>query len=149
MPSSDHNSKLSRLRTNKEAFVYFLSKLDLEMAAALLEEDHTYQDMPRYQFLQKLEHALDRFLRAGDKYLFTYTGTCTSQSCGFGCQGIRLVGNVSGLYIDLILKEVDGKLHDVYECHAFSTVSPPKTLRQKVLIDTTDMPMWWMEDGED
>lgn len=149
MPGSDHNSELSRLKTNKEAFVYFLSKLDLEMAAPLLEEDHMYQDMPRYQFLQKLEHALDRFLRAGDTCLFIYNGTCTSQSCGFGCQGIRFVGNVSGLYMDLIIKEEAGKLHDVYECHAFSTVSPPKTLAQKVLIDTTGMPLWWLEGGEE
>jgi hypothetical protein len=135
------NQELIELKTQKEGLVYYIRHLDIEMIDSLLDNDKTYQDFPKYLFMQKFGHALDRFIKAGDAHLNAYTGTCNSGLCSIGCGGIRVIGNASGLYMDLIIKEEQGTVLDVYECHEFSTISPKKTILQKVWIDTTDLPI--------
>lgn len=135
------NQEIKELKTQKEGLVYYIRHLDIEMIDILLDNDKTYQDFPKYLFMRKFGHALDRFITSGDTHLNAYTGTCNSEICSIGCGGIRFIGNASGLYMDLIIKEKAGEILDVYECHEFSTVSPQKTLSQKVWIDTTDLPL--------
>ena len=110
------------------------------MVNALLEDSKTYQDFPKYLFIQKLGNAFDRFIRSGDEHLLTYSGTCCSEVCSFGCKGVRFIGNHSGLYMDLVFKEENAEILDIYECHQFSTVSPKKKLEEKVFIDTSGLP---------
>ncbi len=135
------NQELKELKTQKDGLVYYIRHLDIEMIDSLLDNDKTYQDFPKYVFIQKFGYALDQFITAGDAHLNAYTGTCNSELCSKGCGGIRFIGNASGLYMDLIIKEELGVVLDVYECHEFSTVSPLKSLDQKVWIDTTDLPI--------
>ncbi|WP_026750669.1 hypothetical protein [Sediminibacterium sp. C3] len=137
--SSHINQELKDLKTQQEGLVYYIRHLDIEMIDSLLDNDKTYQDFPKYLFVQKFGHALDRFIKAGDTHLNVYTGTCNSDLCSKGCGGNRFIGNTSGLYMDLIIKVKQGTVLDVYECHQFSTISPKKTLAQKVWIDTTDL----------
>lgn len=135
------NQELKSLKTQKEGLVYFIRHFDIDMIDSLLDDDKTYQDFPKYLFVQKLGHALDRFIAAGDTHLNTYTGTCSAEISSMGCGGIRFIGNASELYIDLIIKEEEGNILDVYECHVFRTVSPKKTIAQKVWIDNKDWPI--------
>lgn len=130
--------------TTKEAFISYFKSLDIDMIETLLEDNRTYQDFPKYIFIQKLGNAFNRFIRNGDNLLYNYDGTCKSELCSIGCKGIRFTGNNSGLYIDIVFKEENGELIDVYECHDFSTISPHKNIKLKVFIDTKDLPLSMM-----
>ena len=114
------------------------------MIDSLLDDNRTYQNFPKYLFIQKLGNAFNRFIRQGDNLLYTYDGTCNSELCSSGCKGIRFIGNNSGLYIAVVFKEENDNLIDVYECHDFSTISPKKKINQKVFIDTKDLPLSMM-----
>jgi hypothetical protein len=138
------NNHLNELTSQKDAFIFYFKKLDIEMIDLILDGDKTYQDFPKTLFIQKLDNAFYRFLKKGDSELYSYQGTCCSQICSFDCKGIRFIGNNSGLYIDLVFKEEKGNLLDVYECHQFSTVSPKKDLSQKVFIDSANLPISMM-----
>jgi hypothetical protein len=133
------NSELRDLKTQYDALIYFIGKLDIDMIDSILDNNLTYQDFPKYQFVQKLGCALNRFTSHGDTQLYKYTGTCSSSLCSKGCKGIRFVGNKSGLFMDLVIIENEGNINDIYECHEFSTVSPKKVIIQKVFIDTKDL----------
>ncbi|MFN5931940.1 MAG: hypothetical protein ACK42F_10155, partial [Sphingobacteriales bacterium] len=93
------NQELKALKTQKEGLVYFIRHFYIETIDSLLDDDKTYQDFPKYLFVQKLGHALDRFIAASDGHSNTYTGTCSSAICSMGCGGIRFIGNASGLYM--------------------------------------------------
>jgi len=130
--------------TPKEAFISYFKNFDINMIELLLDDGRTYQDFAKHLFIQKLGNAFDRFLKHGDNLLYSYHGTCNSELCSIGCKGIRFIGNNSGLYIDIVFKEENGNLIDVYECHDFSTISPKKKINQKVFIDTKDLPLSMM-----
>lgn len=123
------------LNTQQEAIVHYISVMDIDMINDLLDDDKSYQDFPKHVFLQKLDNALYRFQQAGDTHLNIYTGTCISEVCSMGCKGIRFIGNKSGWYMDLVFKEDNGMVLDMYECHDFSTISPKTSIHGKVLID--------------
>ncbi len=137
--NSNQKLEINKLKTQYDALVYFIRKLDIEMIDSLLDNNLTYQDFPKYLFVQKLGHAFDQFTYKGDTNLYTYTGACSSSLCSKGCKGIRFVGNKSELFMDLIILETEGNVKDIYECHEFSTVSPKKEVTQKVLIDINDL----------
>jgi hypothetical protein len=42
------------LKTQEEALIYFLELLDIDMIDTLLENDRTYQDMEKQEFIRKL-----------------------------------------------------------------------------------------------
>lgn len=129
-----------KIKSPKEALLYYIKYFDIEMIQLILDDNRTYQDFPKYLFIQKLGNAFDRFIRSGDEHLLTYYGTCSSDMCSFGCKGVRFIGNHSGLYMDLVFKEENEVILDIYECHQFSTVSPKKNLEDKVFIDTSGLP---------
>lgn len=130
--------------TPKEAFISYFRNFEIDMIESLLDDNRTYQDFPKYLFVQKLANAFQRFINSGDTFLNTYNGICKSEICSVGCKGSRFIGNHSGLYIDIVFKIENEEVIDVYECHQFSTISPKKTLLQKVLIDTKDIPISMM-----
>jgi len=129
-----------KLTSQQETIVHYISIMDVSMINDLLDDDKIYQEFPKYLFVQKLDNALYSFQRSGDTHLNTYTGTCKSEECSLGCKGIRFIGNHSGRYMDLIIKEENGQVIDIYECHSFSTVSPKKSILSKVLIDRSGLP---------
>lgn len=137
--NANQNLEINKLKTQYDALIYFIRKLDIEMIDSLLDNNLTYQDFPKYLFVQKLGYAFDKFITMGDIQLYTYTGVCSSNLCSKGCKGIRFVGNKSGLFMDLIILETEGNVKDIYECHEFSTVSPKKEIIQKVLIDSNNL----------
>jgi len=137
MNNTPHRPKLSN---QAEAVLHYISIMDIEMINDLLDDDKTYQDFPKHLFVQKLDNALYRFQKAGDTHLNTYTGTCKSEECSLGCKGKRFIGNNSGMYLDLIIKQENGQIIDIYECHSFSTISPKTSIHQKVLIDRSGLP---------
>lgn len=104
-------------RTHFEVLVYFIGRMDTEMVASLLDDDKTYEDVPKYEFLHLLEKAFDKFRAEGDTQLNVFTGECLN--CYPTCPGRCFVGNQSRMYMPLIFEETDGQVTDLCECSAF------------------------------
>lgn len=107
------------LKTQVDAILYFLQRLDIDMVNDILDNNRTYQDFEKPLFIHKLGNALDKFLAAGDTFLNCYSGFCNSELCNYRCTGFSFIGNKSKNYIDLIIDINEGVVHDIYECSEF------------------------------
>jgi hypothetical protein len=127
--------ELSALSTQSDAVLYFIRKLDVGMVSDLLDDKRSYQDMPKFRFINKLEIALDKFIDAGDTWLEHYEGCCDSTTCNFKFSGYRFVGNNTTMYMDLIVEIKDGMVLDIYECTQFLCSAPFENISTRVRID--------------
>jgi ribosomal 50S subunit-associated protein YjgA (DUF615 family) len=91
------------LKTQVDAVLYFLQRLDIDMVSSVLEDNRTYQNFAKPLFIKKLEDAKDEFIEVGDTYLNRYNGSCNSKSCNYKCKGYSFVGNNSANHFDLII----------------------------------------------
>ena len=128
------------LKTQVEAILYFLQRLDIDMVSSVLEDTRTYQDFAKLLFIKKLDNALDKFIEAGDTYLNRYKGSCDSKSCNNKCKGYSFVGNNSGNYFDLIIEVKDELVNDIYECPSFKCEDERIHKNENILIDKSDYP---------
>ena len=128
------------LKTQVEAILYFLQRLDIDMVSSVLEDTRTYQDFAKPLFIQKLDNALDKFIEAGDTYLNRYKGSCDSKSCNYKCKGYSFIGNNSGNYFDLIIEVKDELVNDIYECLSFKCEDEGIHKNENILIDKSDYP---------
>ena len=128
------------LKTQVDAVLYFLQRLDIDMVSSVLEDDRTYQNFAKPLFIKKLEDAIDEFIEAGDTYLNRYEGSCNSKSCNYKCKGYSFVGNNSANYFDLIIDIKHGVVNDIYECFKFKLEINGVIKNRRIAIDKTDMP---------
>jgi hypothetical protein len=129
------------INTQSEAVLYFFKKLDIEMINELLDGDRTYSDLEKPLFIHKLGNAFDQFLAAGDEHLFLYPGKCSSGLCdSCGCPGYAFVGNKSGLFMELVFKEEQGRVTDIYDCSDFNAYSPQRKFDKRIKIDKIEFP---------
>ena len=124
-----------KLKTQAQAVVYFIQQLDIEMVNSLLDDTREYQDMNKDIFINKLGHALNEFIEAGDTFLYSTKGFCDSVICNYKCNGLSFVGNNSGNYIDLIIEIEEGKVLDIYECTYFKTKENIVAKNKRIEID--------------
>lgn len=130
----------NKLHTQADAVLHLLQNLDIEMLDAILEEEHTYQDMNKSVFIQKLGIALDKFMETGDTYLRRFEGHCNSEFCNYKCRGFSFIGNSSGNYMDLVVDIKDGVVHDMYECSEFAIHGREVKKRTRINIDKRELP---------
>jgi hypothetical protein len=123
------------LKTQADAILYFLQRLDIEMIDMILDENRTYQDFEKSLFIKKLGYALDKFSQKGNTYLNRDEGYCNSESCNFKCKGFSFIGNKSGHYFDLIVDVKDGAVLDIYECNSFECSNNNEGKLYKIYID--------------
>lgn len=128
------------LKTQVDAVLYFLQRLDIDMVSRVLEDKRTYQNFAKPLFIKKLEDALDEFIEAGDTYLNRYNGSCNSKSCNYKCKGYSFVGNNSANYFDLIIDVKDGVVLDIYECFSFKCENQEIRKNEYIGIDKSDYP---------
>jgi hypothetical protein len=64
------------LKTQEEALIYFLELLDIDMIDTLLDNNRTYQDMEKNEFIRKLDYVIDDFLQVGDTKLIQRSEIC-------------------------------------------------------------------------
>jgi len=128
------------LKTQVDALLYFLQRLDIDMVSSVLEDNRTYQNFVKHLFIKKLEDALDEFIEAGDTYLNRYKGSCNSKSCNYNCKGYSFVGNNSGNYFDLIIDVKDGVVNDIYECFSFKCEDKGIHKNDYIALDKSDEP---------
>jgi len=112
----------NKLKTQADAVLYFLQRMDIEMVSDILDDDRTYQDFKKYIFIHKLGNALDEFIAAGDTFLNCYSGFCNAEICNYKCPGFSFIGNNSKNYFDLIIDIKEGVVHDIYECSEFKNL---------------------------
>lgn len=123
------------LKTQADAVLYFLQRLDMNMLKLLLKEA-TYQDMDKRIFLRKLTYALETFIENGDTYLNVYPGKCISTECNnASCLGYSFIGNKSANYMDLIFDVKVDLVKDIYECFHLSTDDDNINRKKQILID--------------
>ena len=118
----------SQLKTQEDAVLYFLQRLDVDMVNTLLDDGRNYQDMEKDIFIRKLGYAFDEFLDCGDTFLNCLSGKCDAVMCNFKCSGYSFTGNNSGKHLDLIVeKSTEGNVLDMYECRFFLIDGNTKT----------------------
>lgn len=128
------------LKTQVDAVLYFLQRLDIDMVSRVLEENRTYQNFAKPLFIKKLDAALDEFIEAGDTYLNRHKGYCNSKSCNYKCEGYSFIGNNSSNYFDLIFDVQDGVVNDIYECINFKCDIQGINKSGLIEIDKSNLP---------
>jgi hypothetical protein len=128
------------LKTQADAVLYFLQRLDIDMVSSVLEDNRIYQNFTKPLFIKKLDAALDEFIEAGDTYLNRFNGACNSKSCNYKCKGYSFIGNNSGNYFDLIVDVKGGTVIDIYECIKFKAEIKGAKKNSRIAIDKTDIP---------
>jgi hypothetical protein len=127
------------LKTQVEAVLYFLQRLDITMVSSVLE-DSRYQNFEKPLFIKKLGAALDEFIEGGDTYLNRYDGVFNSKTCNFNCKGYSFVGNNSANYFDLIFEVKDGVVNDIYECIKFKCETHGVNRNEWIEINKSELP---------
>ena len=128
------------IKTQADAVLYFLQRLDINMVKLILEENRTYQDFEKSLFIKKIQASLDEFIESGDTFLNLYSGVCKSKTCNFNCKGYSFVGNNSNNYFDLIIDIKDGIVQDIYECISFKCDNESVIKKRCIEIDKSRMP---------
>ncbi len=107
-------------KSKKEYIIESFQKMDSNMLDILLDDNKTYQDVTKEVFLGKLDVIFSKLKENGDTFLFSHKGFCNSNECNNkGCKGYSFVGNKSKEHIDLIFKELDDDVNDIYQCSDF------------------------------
>ncbi|MBK6339862.1 MAG: hypothetical protein IPF63_09800 [Bacteroidetes bacterium] len=123
-------------QNQKEAFMYFMCKLDAEMVGLVLDDHKTYQDATKTVFISKLTDVFQQFIDKGDTCLMPYRGVCVSKFCNNnGCSGYSFYGNKSKMYIDLIVEESNNEIKDIYGCGSLITSKKIIKTSNKVTIN--------------
>lgn len=118
--STTTNKITSPLITQEDAVIHFIQQLDIDMINTLLDDERTYQDMEKHDFVRKLGYAFDEFIDSGETSLNCASGKCDAVKCNYQCRGYSFTGNNSEKHMDLIIeKDNQGKVLDIYECRFF------------------------------
>lgn len=97
-----------------DALREYFSRMDIEMLDLILDEKNTYNDLKKSLFLEKLNHIFEEFRKSGDTRLELHHGECSN--CFRHCRGYTLLGNNSSNYLDLLVKQENGEIKDIFYC---------------------------------
>src|ERR1035437_8476380 len=105
--------------TEKEACLYYMERMDIEMLDVILDDGRTYHNVDKGEFLKKLQDVFNDFKKAGDSALKIYKGGCSSNHCCMNLSvGYAFFGNNSGHYVDFIVDETDTAIIDIRFCYS-------------------------------
>lgn len=128
---------ISLPNTQKEAVIYFIARLDIEMVSAVLEDDKTYQNFPKYLFINKLQEAFEHFIQEKVMRLSVHKGVCNN--CNKGCGGFTFLNEKSGKYMDILFETDGGNVKDIYECLDFDNEVKSLNKLQRIYIDNSGL----------
>jgi hypothetical protein len=129
----EEKSAYPPLRTQADAVRYFIQTMDIEMLYLILDDEITYQDFPRNEFLLKLERVIADFKNNGDTFLQAIEGRCGQ--CSKDKSGFLFVGNNSKMYMNLLFDLSNGQIKDLYECSSFKTNFERQNFTKRLWID--------------
>jgi hypothetical protein len=102
--------------SHEQAIVYFFEKMDIYNIDRLLDDNLTYQDIKKSQYMIYLNAAFEEMQLRKNNHLIAYTGKC--EGCKPGHKSYCFIGDQDGSHIDLLI-EVDpyaNRIIDLYEC---------------------------------
>ncbi len=102
--------------SHEQAIVYFFEKMDIHNIDRLLDDNLTYQDIKKSQYMIYLNTAFEEMQLRKNNHLIAYTGRC--QECKPGHKSYCFIGDLDGSHIDILI-EVDpysNRIIDLYEC---------------------------------
>jgi hypothetical protein len=104
-------------RNQRQAFLYYMSNLDIEMIELILDDHKTYQDASKAIFIKKLEEIFEEFQESGDTKLNLLNGECNN--CYKSCKGYSFIGNTSANYLNLLVEGSSTEILDISYCSDF------------------------------
>lgn len=134
LPLFNQNETHHSPKNVREAVLYYLSKLDIEMLELVLDDKRTYQEATKEVFVDKLKKAVSVFIQNGDSELKVVKGECQSDKCNKGCLGYAFIGNCSNYHLDLIVEGASNEILDVYYCSDFNAYSEKLDINKKISI---------------
>ncbi|HOU47080.1 MAG TPA: hypothetical protein PLL99_04705 [Chitinophagales bacterium] len=124
-------------RTQVEAIIHYIEKMDIEMIELILEDDKTYEGLHKEEYIEKLKAYFERYKLKGETKLVAIPGFCDSKGCDNACRGgYSFVGRKSIYSIDLVFEVSNGEVLDICRCFDFCTFDKE---RNKML---SDMKKW-------
>ena len=114
-----------------EVIVYFIQRMNIYELNHYLD-DIFYQNKTKNEFISSLADVFNRIKINGNNYLAARSGTC--KGCNFGKSGFAFVGIVDGSYFDLIFKENDNRVSDIFECNFFECAYPEANVVEKRIV---------------
>ena len=111
-----------------------IQAMNTEALYYLLDQERSYQDWQRNEFILKLEYLMRQFKADGDTYLNAVQGSCGG-SCSKGQNGYLFIGNNSKNYMNLLFVEEQLELQDLYECSLFRTNFENIVINKRYYLD--------------
>ena len=135
------SSSKNKIACQSDAILHFIEKIDIDMLDDLLDPNRTYSDLEKPIFVNKLGSAFDRFIKAGDTCLTSSKGVCTGQGCeNIGCSGYSFMGDKSGLFLDVVIIEKEGRVEDIFDCSSLNVEDSNRKRGNRVRITKWDLP---------
>jgi hypothetical protein len=111
----------------------FFEKLDIEMIETFLDNDKTYQNFKKPEFIDKLSNVFKKLKDLGDTFLKSMEGECIG--CSPGKKGYTFIGDRSGKYLSFIFDIANDTIKDIYECRRFVTKDTKLDYNNRLYID--------------
>ena len=122
------------LKTQLDAVIHFITKMDADMVSTLLDDTYNFQDFPKTLFIRKLGDLFWEFSQLGDFQLIKERGECYGCSCGV--KGYTFIGNKSRSYIDIVFIESENhEILDIYECGEFFNKTSRLKKKNRLYLD--------------
>ena len=102
--------------SHEQAIVYFFERMDIKNIDRLLDDNLTYQDIKKSQYMIYLNAAFEEMQLRKNNHLVSYIGKC--QGCKPNHNSYYFIGDQDGSHIDILI-EVDPyskRITDMYEC---------------------------------
>lgn len=126
-----------KIENQKDAIIHFISKFDLEMIDAILDEQYNYNDYGKEELLYNLKVVFEQFTEEGDTFLEVHYNSCDcsfSNSCN---QAVTFIGNESKRYLDLLIETKEGHVVDIYECTSMQDENISNLKSKRIFLDET------------
>lgn len=107
--------------TKKQLIIKAFEQLDAGMLDVLLNDDMSYQDVPKQTFVNKLKDYFE--IAKSDEEIKqdfkAYEGRC--EGCQKGKTGYSFVNSQGECYMSLVFEENEDDFSDIYKCGQFKT----------------------------
>lgn len=126
-----------KIENQKDAIIHFISKFDLEMIDAILDEQYNYNDYGKDELLYNLKVVFRQYAEEGDDYLEVNKNSCDCSLKDECNSAVTFVGNNSRRFLDLIIETNNEQVVDIYECTSMKDDYSQITNQKRIFLDET------------
>ena len=126
-----------KIENQKDSIIHFISKFDLEMIDAILDEQYNYNDYGKDELLYNLKVVFRQYAEEGDDYLEVNQNSCDCSLKDECNSAVTFVGNNSRRFLDLIIETNNEQVVDIYECTSMKDDYSQITNRKRIFLDET------------